>query len=130
MARSEYLPHVRGQVRFAEDARADGVADVVREVSDSVSHSHDLSLEGELAELRRVQEISPRFGVMENGLPRLAGEVEARAVLLKDVHRPQALLVMPKPSREQAVEHHLSDVTERRMPDIVAERGSLHQSPR
>ena len=46
---------------------------------------------------------------------------------LEDVHRPQALLVMPESSWEQAVEHHLSDVAERRMPDIVAERGGFHQ---
>ena len=116
-----------GRSGFAEDARADGVADVVREVGDSVGHSHDLGLKGELAEFRRVQEVSSRFRVMENGLPCFSGEVEARAVLLKDVHRPQALLVMPEPSWEQTVEHHLSDVAERRMPDIVAERGGFHQ---
>ena len=105
-----------------EDARADGVVDVVVDVGDAVDEAHDLPLErGRLA----------RAGVVEDAVARLHGEVEAAAVALEHLDDAQRLLVVaeaaPEVLGERLVERLLAGVPERRVAEVVAERDRLGQ---
>ena len=125
MARAEDFSRAGGQVGLVEHAGPHRIADVVGEVGDCVRHAHHLRFEGELVEVGRVQKITARLGVVEDGLPRLVGQVESGAVLLKLVDGPQALLVVPEAVWPQPVQHLLADVSERRMADVVPQSSGL-----
>ena len=93
-----------GRSGLGDDAGANGVVDVVVEIGDPVGNGDDLALER-----RRCAALL----MVQNPVPHLKGQVEARAVILQKFYDAQALDVVLKPARHQLVEHALAAVPKR-----------------
>ena len=65
--------------------------------------------------------------MVQNSVPHLSGEIQTSSILLQNIHRAQRLLVVPKSLRAYPVQNTLPGMTERRMPEIVAECYRLRQ---
>src|SRR5947209_16320556 len=107
---------------MAEDAGAQGIVDVVVDVGDPVDEADDPALE-------RPRRTGP--GVIDDAVANGLAEVEAAPVALEAVDDPQRMLVVAKahavPVLEAAVEDLLADMSERGVPEVVAERDRLGQ---
>ena len=120
-----------GQVGLGEDARADGVVDVVVHVRDAVGHGHDAPFQRLGAQIARV---------VHDAVAHLGREVEAPSPVLDALHHAQALLVVAVErlglgagrvdalvAREAAGQRALARVAERGVAQVVPERDGLGQ---
>ena len=69
----------------------------------------------------------PGAGMMQNTIPNFPGQIQAQSVILQLFYHPQALLIVPKPSRQQIIQRPLSDMSVWRMPQIMPERDGFGQ---
>ena len=65
--------------------------------------------------------------VFGDSVAHLPGQIQPLPVQFKHIDYPQALLVVVEPAGHQVAQHVLTGVTERRMPQIVAEDDGLGQ---
>ena len=118
-----------GKVALAEDARADGVVDVVVHIRDAIRHGDDASFEGFGANRPRMAEYSVAY---------LGHEVQASPAVLDRLDHAKALLVVAVErgglgafgvhaanAGDCAAQRVLACVAERRVPQVVAKRDGL-----
>ena len=108
----EHIERTGRELAGLEHARPERVVDVVIDVGDAVGEPDDLGLEG--GGLGH----GPR--VVHDAVAHLPGEVEARAVVLEVLDDAQALLVVTERPPEERRERLLAQMTERRVPQVVA----------
>ena len=118
-----------GKVSLAEDARADGVIDVVVHIRDAIGHGDDAPLEGFGAN-------GPRMA--EYPVAHLGHEVQASPTVLDRLDHAKALLVVAVQggslgtfgvhaanAGDCMAQRVLARVAERRVPQVMAERDGL-----
>ena len=110
------------KLRRVEHAGAHRVVDVVVDVGDAVDQADDPALE-------RVGLVRPR--VVEDPVANFVGEVESAAIALQHVDHPQRMLVVAETAAEallqELVQRLLARVSERRVPEVVAEPDRLDE---
>ena len=99
-----------GKVSLAEDARADGVIDVVVHIRDAIGHGDDAPLEGFGAN-------GPRMA--EYPVAHLGHEVQTSPTVLDRLDHAKALLVVAEAAGHPLVQRVFADVPEGRMPQIM-----------
>ena len=107
-----------GNVVICQNARPDGIVNIVVDIGDLVTAADDLPFQGP----------GPAAsGVAENAVPHLMGQVQAHAVPLQNVHHPQALLIVAEGLAQALGQGHLSRMAEGGMAQVVAHGNGLRQ---
>ena len=65
--------------------------------------------------------------MVADAVSRLPGQVQPLALLLQHLHHADTLLIVGEAALAQLVEHPLSRVSKRRMPQVMAQRNGFHQ---
>ncbi len=111
------------QVALCEQARAQGVVDVVVDVRHAIHHPHD-------PPLRRAR-LARAARVAQDAVAHLLGQVQPGPVALQPLDHPQRVLVVAKAPTEAlaqaAIQDLLADVPERRVPQVVPHADRLRQ---
>lgn len=111
-----------GDVAVLDDTGPRRVVEVVIDVGDDVGNTDQLPLQsqGHVARLG-VQDLTPAFGVLQDPVPDLQGQVQALALVLELIHYPQALLGMAEPSRQKFAQRLLPRMAEGRMAQVMSQ---------
>ena len=128
-ARAEDVGALARQVLRPQQPRAHGIVDVVVDVGDDVGDAGDLPLDRAGA-VRRVgadRDAVLPFRVPGDPVAHFPREVQPLPVVLEDVDDAEALLVVLEPAGHQRLQDAFAGVSERRVPEIVAERDRLGQ---
>ena len=117
----------RRQVLLSQQSRPHRVVDVVIHVGDDVGNPGDLPFDRARAMLGigAHGHAALPFRVAGDAVADFPGQVQPGAIVLEHVDDAEALLVVVEPAGDEIVEHALSGVAERRMPEVVAERNRL-----
>ena len=125
VAHAEGRHHGKGQAALGDDAGPNGVFGVVVDISQEVGQPAHLSLQGVGLSPVLAEDIVLGFGVIEDAVPHFPGEVQALAVVLQVVGYSEGLLVVAESARADLIEGVLTDVSERRVAEVMPEADGL-----
>ena len=117
------------QVGHLEHAGPHAVVDIMVDVRDDVGNPGDLTFNRHrpMIGICADRDALFAFRVLHDPIPDLPREIQTLATLLHDVDDPKALLVVVEATRHEIVQHALTGVAERRVPQVVPERHRLSQ---
>ena len=109
--------------------RPHGIVDVVIDVGDDVGDARDLPFDraGAMLRIGADRHAALPFRMPRDAVAHLPRQVQPLTVVLEHVDDAQALLVVIEAAGNELVEDALAGMTERRVPEIVAERDGFGQ---
>ena len=122
MASAQYVDRLRGQVFERKHAGADGIADIVVDISNGVGNLAHFTFEGMWLPSPFSQYIYPYLGVVQDTISYLPAEIQASTFILQEVNNSQALLVMPESLAVNFIQYIFTHVSERSMTQVVTQR--------
>ena len=104
------------------------IIEIVIDVGDDVSQPHHLALHGRRQPRSRGrQDLVAPFGVVDDAVAHLPGQVQPAPFLLQKIDHPQTVDIMLETAGMQLVQGGLAGVPERGVAQVVAQRDGLGQ---
>ena len=128
MALADDILDLLGQVAFFDDPGPQGVIKVMIDIGDDVGEADYLAFQG-AGQFGFIlgNDIVIAFGMADDTVTDLEGEIEALAIVFEEVNNPQAMEVVFKSTRMQLVEGGFAGMAKRGVTEIVAEGDGLSQ---
>ncbi|GAB4164293.1 MAG: hypothetical protein Tsb0017_02690 [Geothermobacteraceae bacterium] len=126
MPLAEHRDKFSGQVVRTDKVAAQGIVEIMIDVSDQVGQAHHFPLTGGWSQSGiRINQRPLPLGMTNNAVSDLTRQIQPPSIPLQQVDDTQALPDVTKTARYQPVQHPFTGMAEGRMPKIMAKSDRL-----